>query len=114
MLAGSKLAQLSLDRLRVFANQDQLAHLLLHQWSERAVRRFLPTSAQNQNDFSSIIAKRLKGLERGINAGGFRIVVKLHAVDLGDEFETMLDRLKVSHRLAHRFCHGAASESGGE
>ena len=53
--ARSELSQLARDRLCVFANQNQLcARSSAHQRSQRSIRSFLSSPAQNQNNLSRL------------------------------------------------------------
>src|SRR6185369_2402162 len=96
-------SQLVRDRLRVFANEHELSHLRAHQRFEWRVRRLLTSPTKNQNDLAWLIRKSLKRLQRCINTRRFRVVVKLHALDLGDELQPVLDWIESLRSTVHRY-----------
>src|SRR5688572_25169150 len=56
----SRTAKLSLDVIRVLADQYQRPHRFLDKWKERGIRSVLPASAEYQNDLSIVFRQRLK------------------------------------------------------
>src|SRR2546428_2870256 len=47
--------QFLFDRLRVFADQNHLAHEFSNQWRQRSIRRVLTAAAENQNNFAGVL-----------------------------------------------------------
>ena len=65
---------------------------------ERRVRRFLPSATENQHDLPGLCRERFERLQRRINARRFRVVVKLHALDLSHKLQPVLDRIESLRR----------------
>src|SRR4029453_2529408 len=69
-------------------------------------------SAKNQNYLSRFVSKCFKRFDCRVDAGSFRIVVELYAINSCTKPQPMFDRLKIPDRLAHRIGSGAASKPG--
>ena len=55
----------------ILANQNQLAHLVVNQRSQRKIGRLLSTPAQDQNDLSRLVGEGFQRFQRCIDARRF-------------------------------------------
>src|SRR6185503_9202605 len=109
-LARSQFSQFAFNRFRVLAYQNQLPNTLAYERCQRSVGCFLSAATQNQNDLSGFVSECFHRSDSRIDAGGFRIVVELYALNFCNKLQPMLDRFEIPNRLAHRIRSGAASQ----
>ena len=93
------------------ANQVGALYALAQQRIEHRVIAAFIFAAQNNVD---VRRKRLQRFHRGINVGGFGIVIERNAVDGRDQFQPVLHSAKFFYRLPHLLRRASGNHGHGD